>query len=67
MSEIEFTVKNLVSTKAGTLPILLTCPHDGTEHPIGVDERQRSNLRPDCQYPSLTKIPIYLLQISPLV
>lgn len=57
MSEIEFTVRNLVSTKAGTLPILLTCPHDGTEHPIGVDERQRSNLRPDCPVSQFNKDP----------
>ena len=57
MPEIEFTVKNLVGTKAGTLPILLTCPHDGTEHPIGVDERQRSNLRPECPVSQFNKDP----------
>ena len=29
MSEIVFEEANLVKTKKGTLPILLTCPHDG--------------------------------------
>jgi N-formylglutamate amidohydrolase len=57
MPEIEFIVKNLVSTKAGTLPILLTCPHDGTEHPVGVEERQCSKLPPDCSASQFNKDP----------
>ena len=49
MSDIMFTAENLVSIKKGTLPILLTCPHNGTEQPAGVDgPRTGTNLPHGC-------------------
>ena len=46
MAEIEYEEKNLVKTKKGTLPILLTCPHNGTEFPV--PKRTGSNLPAEC-------------------
>jgi hypothetical protein len=50
MSEIDYEEKNLVKTKRGTLPILITCPHNGEEHPPGVNERNGTNLPYGCQF-----------------
>jgi N-formylglutamate amidohydrolase len=44
MSEIEYEEKNLVKTKNGTLPVLLTYPHNGTKQPNGILERSDTNL-----------------------
>lgn len=33
---------NLVSSYRGTLPVVLTCPHDGNQQPPGVNERTDS-------------------------
>lgn len=46
MPEIEYEEKNLVKTKKGTLPILLTCPHNGTQFPV--PKRTGSNLPAEC-------------------
>lgn len=48
MSEIDYEEKNLVKTKKGTLPILLTCPHNGTKIPPGVLPRTGKNLPDGC-------------------
>jgi len=50
MSEIDYEENNLVKTKRGTLPILLTCPHNGEEHPPGITERNGTNLPYGCQF-----------------
>jgi N-formylglutamate amidohydrolase len=46
MWTITYETANLVSRHRGTLPVLLTCPHDGEESPPGVPERTGS--APDC-------------------
>lgn len=43
---VTYSKKNLVSRHRGTLPILLTCPHDGGETPANVRERTKE-LTPD--------------------
>ena len=43
---IRYEEKNLVSRHRGTLPVILSCPHDGKEVPRGVPKRTGSN--PDC-------------------
>jgi murein DD-endopeptidase MepM/ murein hydrolase activator NlpD len=48
MHEIKYTMRNLVSTNSGNLPILLTCSHNGNTSPNAVPERDGSNLHPDC-------------------
>lgn len=48
MSEIVYEEKNLVKTLKGSLPILLTCPHNGTEIPPGVPPRNGRNLPEGC-------------------
>jgi N-formylglutamate amidohydrolase len=42
MWQIECSVTRLVSRHRGTLPVLLTCPHDGEQQPEGVPERTGS-------------------------
>jgi N-formylglutamate amidohydrolase len=39
MRQIEYSKTLLVSRHPGTLPVLLTCPHDGDEVPPGVPKR----------------------------
>ena len=48
MSEIVYEEKNLVKTLRGSLPILLTCPHNGTQIPSGVPPRNGRNLPEGC-------------------
>jgi hypothetical protein len=49
MSEIEFKVKNMVKTFKGTIPILLTCGHGGTNKIPGIPERNGSNIPDMCK------------------
>src|SRR5918994_3329529 len=42
MRQIEYSTTRLVSRHRGTLPVLLTCPHDGDEAPVGVPKRTGS-------------------------
>ncbi|HSA82624.1 MAG TPA: N-formylglutamate amidohydrolase [Geminicoccaceae bacterium] len=46
MRQIEYSKTRLVSRHPGTLPVLLTCPHDGNEAPAGVPER--TGPTPEC-------------------
>ncbi|MBZ0203266.1 MAG: N-formylglutamate amidohydrolase [Ignavibacteria bacterium] len=45
---VTYSKKNLVSRHRGTLPILLTCPHDGGETPANVRERTKDRTPDDC-------------------
>lgn len=42
MRQIEYAKSDLVRRHAGTLPVLLTCPHDGDAVPPGVPKREVS-------------------------
>jgi N-formylglutamate amidohydrolase len=46
MWTITYDETNLVSRRRGTLPVILSCPHDGKKVPPGVPKRTGSN--PDC-------------------
>jgi hypothetical protein len=46
MWTITYEKTNLVSRHRGTLPVILSCPHDGKEVPRGVSKRTGAN--PDC-------------------
>jgi N-formylglutamate amidohydrolase len=46
MRQIEYSETRLVSRHRGTLPVLLTCPHDGEEVPPGVPKR--TGPTPEC-------------------
>ncbi len=37
--QIQYVTNNLVSSYKGTLPVILTCPHNGNQQPPGVSER----------------------------
>src|SRR5581483_2317574 len=39
MRLVTYEQDRLVKTHRGTMPVVLTCPHDGTEQPPGVDAR----------------------------
>lgn len=45
---VQYTKTKLVSRHRGTLPILLTCPHDGGEAPASVRKRTEGNTPDDC-------------------
>jgi hypothetical protein len=40
---VTYSETRLVKRHRGTMPIILTCPHDGTEQPAGVSERTEPN------------------------
>jgi N-formylglutamate amidohydrolase len=51
MWEIKYRLNRLVSRHQGTLPVILTCPHDGTEIPAGVtEERSRKGTPAGCNF-----------------
>jgi N-formylglutamate amidohydrolase len=47
---IEFETEHLVARHRGTLPVLLTCPHDGREQPPGVPRRTGRGLPSICAF-----------------
>jgi N-formylglutamate amidohydrolase len=53
MQQIEYSQTRLVSRHHGTLPVLLTCPHDGDQVPTGVPPRTESP--PGCPPPELDR------------
>jgi N-formylglutamate amidohydrolase len=40
--QLGYVTNNLVSSNRGTLPVILTCPHDGNQQPPGVNQRTDS-------------------------
>jgi N-formylglutamate amidohydrolase len=52
MRLISYTEENLVKRHRGTMPILLTCPHDGIEKPANVDLREKDQTpnEPGCGF-----------------
>jgi hypothetical protein len=52
MQQIEYSQTRLVSRHHGTLPVLLTCPHDGGQVPRGVPRGR--NRHPVARLPSST-------------
>jgi N-formylglutamate amidohydrolase len=50
MWQINYLVNKLVSRHRGTLPVVLTCPHDGGEQPPGVPKRKRENTPRGCDF-----------------
>lgn len=47
---VTYTENDLVKRHRGTMPVILTCPHDGTETPANVDERTRRDTPSDCLF-----------------
>ena len=45
---VTYAETQLVKRHRGTMPIILTCPHDGTEAPPQVDERTRPETPAEC-------------------
>jgi N-formylglutamate amidohydrolase len=50
MWQIEYHITQLVSRHRGTLPIILTCPHDGGKSPPNVPERTGRGLPSRCHF-----------------
>jgi N-formylglutamate amidohydrolase len=48
MWTIAYEETNLVSRHRGTLPVILSCPHDGEESPAGVPTRTPAGSPPGC-------------------
>jgi N-formylglutamate amidohydrolase len=49
MREMNYTIRNLVSTAIGDSSILITCPHGGNRQPDAVPKRESSALPQECQ------------------
>lgn len=50
MQIITYSEHLLVKRHRGTMPVILTCPHDGTETPAGVHERSEDDTPSNCQF-----------------
>ena len=50
MQIVTYSESRLVKRHRGTMPIILTCPHDGTETPSGVSERTNGATPAGCNF-----------------
>src|SRR5262249_20041849 len=50
MRIITYTECLLVKRHRGVMPVILTCPHDGTQPPPGVEERTEEDTPAGCQF-----------------
>lgn len=50
MSIITYAETHLVKRHRGTMPFILTCPHDGSEAPPNVQERKPEDTPSNCQF-----------------
>jgi N-formylglutamate amidohydrolase len=50
MQAVTYEEDLLVKRHRGTMPVILTCPHDGTETPPGVQARKREATPDECQF-----------------
>ncbi len=48
MQTVTYEKDRLVKRHRGTMPVILTCPHDGTEKPLDVDEREEDATPDGC-------------------
>ena len=64
MQIVDFSESRLVQRHRGTLPVILTCPHDGTESPPDVDERTDPNTPAGCQFTNLRDLETALITQS---
>jgi N-formylglutamate amidohydrolase len=55
MRQIEYFETRLVSRHRGTLPVLLTCPHDGGQIPAGVPKRTEAGSPTGCPPPEFDR------------
>jgi hypothetical protein len=53
MRIVAYEEDRLVRRHQGTMPVILTCPHDGDQTPPGVDERTEETTPPNCQFQPL--------------
>jgi hypothetical protein len=47
---VTYAERRLVKRHRGTMPVILTCPHDGTEAPAKVTERSNAATPPGCNF-----------------
>ena len=50
MWKVDYTTERQVSRHRGTLPVLISCPHGGSEQPEGVNERDGSATPAGCNF-----------------
>lgn len=50
MQVVTYEEDHLVKRHLGTMPVILTCPHDGTQSPAGVQARTREATPDGCQF-----------------
>ena len=50
MQIVTYEENRLVKRHRGTMPVILTSPHDGTQSPPGVQERKEEDTPPNCQF-----------------
>jgi hypothetical protein len=50
MQIVTYSERRLVKRHRGTMPVILTCPHDGSESPPGVSERTAAGTPSSCSF-----------------
>jgi hypothetical protein len=50
MQIVTYSERRLVKRHRGTMPVILTCPHDGSEAPADVEERRSDRTAADCRF-----------------
>jgi N-formylglutamate amidohydrolase len=55
MRQIQYSETRLVSRHRGTLPVLLTCPHDGVQIPTAVHNRTETGSPIECPPPEFDR------------
>lgn len=50
MQTVTYSEKHLVRRHRGTMPVILTCPHDGGDEPSGVSERREADTPANCDF-----------------
>jgi hypothetical protein len=50
MQTVTYEEDHLVKRHRGTMPVILTCPHDGDQSPPGVQKRKKETTPDECQF-----------------
>ena len=64
MQTVTYEEDRLVKRHRGTMPVILTCPHDGTQSPPGVQKRTREATPDGCQFTTKSDLQTAFITLS---
>jgi len=64
MQTVTYQEDHLVKRHRGTMPVILTCPHDGNKEPPGVEERKKAATPDGCQFTTKSDLQTALITQS---